>query len=69
MTAILRRRNKTLFTDTSGMEYEVESSVIATTTRCPAGDELIYVHLTDGSQITVLTESWREHEIISEVRT
>ena len=69
MTAILRRRNKTLFTDTSGMEYEVESSVIATTTQCPAGDELIYVHLTDGSQITVLTESWRELEIISEVRT
>lgn len=69
MTAILRRRNKTLFTDTSGMEYEVESSVIATTTRCPAGDALIYVHLTDGSQITVLTESWRELEIISEVRT
>ncbi|MDF8626016.1 hypothetical protein OU581_02815 [Escherichia coli] len=69
MTAILRRRNKTLFTDTSGMEYEVESSVIATITRCPAGDELIYVHLTDGSQITVLTESWRELEIISEVRT
>ena len=69
MTAILRRRNKTLFTDTSGMEYEVESSVIATTTRCLAGDELIYVHLTDGSQITVLTESWRELEILSEVRT
>lgn len=66
MTAILRRRNKTLFTDTSGMEYEVESSVIATTTRCPAGDELIYVHLTDGTQITAIRNSLHKLTIIRE---
>ncbi|EMR7185904.1 hypothetical protein MP31_06800 [Escherichia coli N36254PS] len=60
MNSIFTATMLTRFTDAVGHEFMVESHLITTTTPCPSDTDYLYIHLADGTQITVIASTVRE---------